>query len=148
MDDLSERDPPQKVPSRKRDHFALALMSNLGVMALTFVTGTLTARLLGPAGRGEMSAIQNVATTAGTLALMGLPAAVGFYTSRQPEDARAITVSSLSLSFLFCIPFIIASYALMPALLHSQPPGVVRSARIFLLLLFLQAAIALPLSCL
>jgi len=131
--------------TRSRKAFGLALASNLGVMGLTFVTGTLNARLLGPGGRGELSAIQNVASTASMLAMIGMPSAVGFYSSRQPGDARAITTTAAILCLLSCLPFVAATYALMPVLLRSQSPQVVASGRMFLLLLFLQPAIALPL---
>lgn len=135
---------PGESRTRSPQAFALALASNLGVMVLTFGTGTLNARLLGPAGRGELSAIQNVANTASMLAMIGLPSAVGYFSSRLPQDARAITTTAAMLCLLASLPFIAGVYALMPALLHSQPPEVILSARVFLLLLFLQPLLALP----
>lgn len=132
--------------SKSRRSVVVVLISNVGILGLTFLTGTLNARLLGPAGRGELAAIQTVALTFGALALMGLPTAVAYFSSRAREDVRSILFTSLGLCFLAALPLLVAAYAAMPMLLHSQSSSVIEHARLYLPFILVQPAILLPIS--
>lgn len=135
---------PPRRHTRIRNNFAIVLSANLAVMALNFLTGTLNARLLGPGGRGELSAIQNVATTFGAFALIGLPVAVGFFSSRTPAQARSIASTAFVLCSIVSLPCIAVAYLCMPIFLRSQPAGVVTHARHYLAYLLLQPALIVP----
>ncbi len=101
-----------------------------GVMGL--FTGVLAARLLGTTGKGELAAIQAVATIVVTLGTFGLYESVIYYASRQPETApheSVVTTAGLLLTSLVFIPL---AWLLMPLLLPEQRPGVVWGARVYL----------------
>src|SRR5260370_42668881 len=56
-------------------HIAVSAATNVGIAALGLLSGPLAARLLGPAGRGEVAAIQNLFWLTAILAMLGLPEA-------------------------------------------------------------------------
>ena len=118
--------------------------TNIGIMGLTFVTGTLNARLLGPTGRGELAAIQNIPTFLGTIALLGLPGAVGYYSARRPEEARALTVTAAVICLIGSLPIMGLGYLIMPRALSSQSAAVVHDARIYLVFIALQTVNLMP----
>jgi len=131
-------------PNRRARHFFLTFGANLGIMGLTFATGTLNARLLGPSGRGELAAIQNIPAYLGALASLGLPAAVGYYTARRPGEARALVVTGSGLCLAASLPAILIGYLVMPWALSSQPARVVHDARLYLSFVALQAVNVIP----
>lgn len=124
--------------------FVLTFGTNLGIMGLTFVTGTLNARLLGPVGRGELAAIQNIPAALGTIALLGLPSAVGYYSAHRPREARALTVTAALICLAASLPVMLIGYLMMPWALASQPPPVVHDARLYLSFIALQTVSLMP----
>jgi len=136
-DPLSTNAPPPK-------SFFLTLVANVGILALTVVTGTLNARLLGPTGRGELAAIQTIPAALGMFALLGIPSAVGYFVARRRREARILTLTGVGICLAASIPVMIVGYFLMPWLLHSQPPAVIWNARLYLVFVGLQAMVMLP----
>jgi O-antigen/teichoic acid export membrane protein len=70
--------------------FAQTLAGNLLVQACGVVTGILAARLLGPTGRGELSAIFYYPTTLTALGSLGLQQAAAYEVSRRPAEEEEI----------------------------------------------------------
>jgi O-antigen/teichoic acid export membrane protein len=62
---------------------ALTLLANL-------VTGVVTARALGPSGRGVFVALTTVSQLAGFLFAMGVAQSLSYYIARRPEDGPAL----------------------------------------------------------
>ena len=127
----------------------LTMGTNLALALLALVTGSLIARYLGPEGRGELAAIQTWSGFIALLAVLGLPDAVVFFTSRFPGQGREYLVSAISILLLISIPFIIAGYILLPELLSAQPESIIQPARwyltIFILLQVTQGMLLHPL---
>jgi O-antigen/teichoic acid export membrane protein len=115
-----------------RAHTLVTFGTNALQGAVGLLTGVLAARLLGPSGRGELAAIQAVATIVVTLGTFGLFDAVVYYASREPEtgakDSVVTTVSLLAAGLLF-VP---AAWLALPWVLPHQRPGVLWGARIYL----------------
>lgn len=115
-----------------RLHTVVTFITNGVQGAMGLLTGVLAARLLGTTGKGELAAIQAVATIVVTLGTFGLYESVVYYASREPEtgahDSVVTTAGLLLASFLF-IP---AAWLLMPVLLPDQRPGVIWGARLYL----------------
>jgi O-antigen/teichoic acid export membrane protein len=132
------------LPPRRAKNLFVTFGTNIGILGLTFATGTLNARLLGPSGRGELAAIQTLPSFLGMLALLGLPSAVGYFSARRPAEARAFTLTAAVVCFAASLPAILVGYHLMPWTLSSQPASVIRSARIYLAFVALQAIVMLP----
>lgn len=125
-------------------HVALTAGTN-GVLALLgFVTGVLAARLLGPQGRGELAAIQMWPSFLATLAMLGLPEALVYFSAREPGRSGRYLGTAIGLALLASLPFAAAGYLLMPRLLLAQPAEVIRAAQWYLWLILLYALVGLP----
>jgi O-antigen/teichoic acid export membrane protein len=106
-------------------------------MALSMVSGSINARVLGPVGRGEVAAIQTIPSALGMVALMGLPSAVGFFTARRPTEVRAFTKTGVLLFLLAAAPLIAVGYVILPTALAHQRGAVIANARLYLLFVLL-----------
>jgi O-antigen/teichoic acid export membrane protein len=111
---------------------AFTATTNLFLSLLGLLTGVLSARLLGAAGRGELGAIQTWPSVLGTLAVLGLPDALTYYCARRPEDSGLYLTSAISLALLVSVPFGLAAYFVMPWLLSAQMAQVISLARLYL----------------
>lgn len=134
---------PASGAARKKS-LALTLAGNLGILGLTMATGMLNARLLGPPGRGELAAIQTIPSMIGTVAFLGLPSAVAFFSARRPTDTRMLTSTAVVLCLLAAIPAVGLGWVLMPRLLGGQSPETVHGARVYLAFIPLQAIGIMP----
>lgn len=109
-------------------------MSSLGVsiliMALNVVTGTLTARLLGPYGRGELAMAVRWAGLFTMLFTLGLPGAVIYLGKREPEEQREYFAAYLVAGCLTGIAGWVCGELLLPLILHHQPPAAIRLAQL------------------
>ena len=113
---------------------AVTAATNLTLAVLGMMTGIVSARLLGPKGRGELAAIQNTPTFIGSLAMLGLPDALIYYTARDPGCAgRYLSTASL-FALAASVPFMVGGYMAMPLFLHAQDVTVIETARWYLLI--------------
>lgn len=123
---------------------ALTMATNMVLACLGLLSGVLAARILGPVGRGELAAIQTWPTLFASLAMLGIPNALVYFTAREPEQAGRWLVTATDITIIACIPFATIGYWLMPWLLSAQRPEIVQAAQIYLLLLPLFTAIGMP----
>lgn len=119
----------------------LTFGSTIIIVALGFFTSALTARLLGPVGRGELAAVQTWGAFFATLALVGIPEAIVYMVGKDPRSAGKLMFSGSLLSLLAGLPVILLSYWLLPALLAEQRPAVAEIARWYTLWLFVLFAV-------
>jgi len=134
--------------TQQRSGTDLALRStftaNVALAVLAAATGVLSARLLRPAGEGELAAIQAWPLLLGTLAMLGLDSALVYFISRHPERGKQFTSTAVIIGLLsFLILSTLAWFAL-PLVLHSQSPQVVSAARVFLLIGGIYAVVGIP----
>src|SRR5664280_3327574 len=88
---------PRRTPDRAlRTTFA----TNMALAGLAVATGVLAARLLGPSGEGELTAIQTWPLLLGTLAMFGLDSALVYFISRQPERGKQFTSTAVLVALL------------------------------------------------
>lgn len=109
----------------------------LGLLGLT--TGVLAARLLGPQGRGELAAIQLWPSFIATIAMLGLPDALVYFSAREPDRAGRYMGSAMALALLSSFPFMGIGYLIMPIVLSAQSPQVITAAKWYLLLVLIFA---------
>jgi antigen flippase len=105
----------------------------VATLVLNFGTGILTARLLAPAGRGELAAINLVPTLLGYLLTFGVPTAVLYNLRRSPQDSPRLIGAAFVLTAVFGLAAVAAGYVIMPYTLHQYSEHTVAVARIFLL---------------
>jgi O-antigen/teichoic acid export membrane protein len=118
--------------------------ANLALAGLNATSGVLLARSLGPAGRGEVAAIQLWGFLLATVAVLGTTDAVVYLAARRPDRAGSFATSAAALTLLASLPVVAIGWFAMPALLASQSPTTVRLARLFLLFVPLYAVANQP----
>src|SRR4051794_34904218 len=96
--------------------------------ALGIVTGVIAARWLGPQGRGELAAIQLWPSLFASLAMLGLPDAVIYFSARHPSQSRRFLVTAGLLAFVVAPVFAAVGFVLMPNLLAAQSPRIIHAA--------------------
>jgi enterobacterial common antigen flippase len=102
------------------------------ILAINFLTGVITARLLGPQGRGVYTAIAVWPTLFGALAAAGSNSAIVVRLRKAPEAAGAIASASLVLAAASCALAIGLGASVLPALMTQYTPAVIRFAQLCL----------------
>lgn len=121
----------------------LTTITNVVLSGFGVITGVLLARLLGPEGRGVLAAAQLWPFFVATLAVVGLPEALVYFSARERDRAGSHLTSAVSLALLLSIPFALIAYLLMPVLLVQQPPDVVTLARRLLVVIPIYATLGM-----
>src|SRR5579875_3529921 len=103
--------------------FATTGAANFIILATGIATGILSARLLGPEGRGELAAITAFSGTVSALALIGVPNALIYYAARDPERSAGYLATGGLIAAAASIPFAVAAYYYIPHLLSHQRPS-------------------------
>jgi O-antigen/teichoic acid export membrane protein len=116
----------------------------MALAVLAVATGVLAARLLGPSGEGELTAIQTWPFLLGTLAMLGLDSALVYFISRQPERSRQFTSTAVLIGLLSSLVVGAVAWFALPFLLSAQQPQVVSAARVFLLIGGIYAVFGIP----
>ena len=95
------------------------MLRSVGVQALivlmNMLTGIITARLLGPDGRGVYAAVTLWPPLLGMLATAGLTSAVVFRLRRQPEAVAEVSGAALLLGGLYALVMIVVGAVVLPA---------------------------------
>lgn len=119
-------------------------ITNMMISGLGLVTGLLTARLLGPQGRGELAAIQLWPQVVATLAMLGMVDAVIYFASRFPAKSGSYLVTSFVPMFIAGVWFTILGWFVLPILLWHQSNEIITAARWFLILIVPLYALTVP----
>jgi O-antigen/teichoic acid export membrane protein len=123
---------------RRSSPFAANAIITLGVnivlAMLGMISGIFSARLLGPHGRGELAAIQTWPSVVATLAMIGMPEAVVYFSAREPSEAGRYLSLAVVVALVSSVPFMWMAYLLTPLMLHAQASAIVRDGRWYLLL--------------
>ena len=75
-------------------------LTNLMLGALGIMTGIIAARWLGPNGRGELAAIQMWPSVVASVAMIGLPEALVYFSAKHPSDSRRYLLTAGLLAFV------------------------------------------------
>lgn len=138
---------PPKLSSPVQRSFAsrtaITVVTNLLLSLIGFLSGMILARVLGPESRGELAAIQLTSTIWAPISLLGVADALVYYCSRYPHQSSSWLASGMSTTIFSALLFSLALYVGMPYLLRSQPDSVVYAARVFLIVLYLDATVGL-----
>ena len=103
-----------------RRTFAVLLAANVSMGFIGFGTSSLAARLLSPAGRGELAAVQNIPNLLAILASLGLGEAALYQASRQPLATKAIVRRALGLTIYGSIGMFLVGLVVLPLALSSH----------------------------
>lgn len=122
---------------------AITAAANISLAGLGVVSGVFAARLLGPHGRGELAAIQTWPSFIATLAMLGMPEALVYFSARTPSEAGRYLGSAVVVAMVSSVPFMLVGYLLTPLMLHAQAPAIVRASHWYLLLVLIFASAGL-----
>jgi enterobacterial common antigen flippase len=131
--------------SFRRD-VAATTATNLAISAANVLTGIVVARMLNPAGRGELAAILNWPTFLGVVTTLGMTEALVFYPARQPKRSGRYLGTGLVLALSASVVFMVVGWVLMPTLLAAQDADVVAAARWYLVQIPVAAVFGLIIS--
>jgi O-antigen/teichoic acid export membrane protein len=107
--------------------------SKVAILGLQAATGILTARALGPAGRGELAAMILWPLFVASITTLGVPSALIYHFRRWPEErARLITSGFLLAAVLGTVAAGVCVF-ILPLWLHQYPPEVIHAAEWFLI---------------
>ena len=111
-------------------------LTNGFVLCVNVLTGVVTARYLGPQGRGEFAAITLWPQLLGYAFAFALPSAVLYHAKKEPHNRRGIVGMALVLSAIGGVLAFIVGESLMPLLLRHAGPDILRYARWMMIFAF------------
>src|SRR5713101_7310699 len=85
------------LPSESVRRVSGTFLANIALYVLAAATGPLTARLLGPEGRGALAAIQLWPGAIAMFAMLGLPESIVYFSAREPNRAGQWLTTSVLL---------------------------------------------------
>jgi O-antigen/teichoic acid export membrane protein len=110
-------------------------VTSLLLLAVNLGSGIITARVLGPHGRGELAAITVWPQTVAYLATLGIPGAVVYYIRTVPKSGREVLTAAIALSMGFGLIATVAGVTIAaPLAIGHYGAGVLRAAQFFMLL--------------
>jgi enterobacterial common antigen flippase len=104
-------------------------LTNGFVLCVNVLTGVVTARFLGAAGRGEFAAITLWPQVLGYAFAFALPSAILYHAKKKPHEQRAIAAMGLGLSIVAGAVAVLAGECLLPVLLLHASADTLRYAR-------------------
>jgi stage V sporulation protein B len=137
---------PQIATTSVLKQIAIVIGGQGGLGVCGFITGTVAARLLGPAARGELAAIQLSGALLATFATLGLSESTTLFSARDPENSRSYVSSAMVLSIFVGAPILLLGYLAIPYLLSAQTMIVVSAARWYLSILLFYIFFNFPLA--
>src|SRR5215469_592801 len=120
--------------------FAAVVQTGLAtvlVLAINVVTGIVSARALGPQGRGELSALLLCPQFLSFLFALGLPSSTIVTIKRAPENASALMGTALVLSAVMGLVAAASGFVLMPRILKQYDASLIATARALLVFVML-----------
>ena len=108
-----------------------------GIVAVNVVTGVITARLLGPTGRGEFAAASMWFLLPSQLATVGLQSAIIYRTRLDPAHSASVSGAGLMIGLGLFVPSAVLCGVLLPGLLHAYSAAIVALAQVAVLAAFL-----------
>jgi O-antigen/teichoic acid export membrane protein len=118
------------LPGKKA--FTATFITSVWIQLLTLVTGALSARLLGPEGRGQFAAAQVWGSVLGMIALLGLNNVFGIHAAKLRDRIAALERAAV-MSGILSLAVTIAGWFVVPLLLPPANPGLIPLARLFLM---------------
>jgi O-antigen/teichoic acid export membrane protein len=131
-----EQPVPQGKPRLGKGVKAVAqtVLSRVVIQAFNVFTGIMTARMLMPAGRGELAAITLWSALLAGLTTFGLPTSMIFHIRKFPDRIADMTWNALFLSTVISIVTALVAAVCMPHWLHQYPHWAILAAQWFLLI--------------
>jgi O-antigen/teichoic acid export membrane protein len=113
---------------------AQTTLTRILLLGINFATGVVIARLLGPAGRGQLSALVIWPPLMASLFTFGLPSALLYYARTSERHRTALFTIAMLLTAAFSVVMIGAGILILPHMLVQYDADTVHAAQLFMLL--------------
>jgi O-antigen/teichoic acid export membrane protein len=118
---------------RKHPQLLGAALAQFALLAFGIISGTISGRLLGPQGRGELAAIMLWPTAFVFLASLGLNQAIVFHTGKRRYSISEVWSTACAIGLVQSLVVAAIGFALMPVLLRHYSTHVQRLGIMFLI---------------
>lgn len=109
-------------------------ITNLLIVTLGLFTTVLIARSLGPQGNGDLSAIRTIPLLVGSIAVLGMPDAIVYFTSKSKSEIGATLTMSMAIALLSSLLLGLVTLLSLPYFLADFSPSVVITSQLFVLI--------------
>jgi len=102
-------------------------------LGVNLLSGVVSARALGPSGRGVTVALVTVTQLGGFLFAMGVAQSLSYFIARDPDDAPSLLTTWMLILLPCTAVALVAGEALLPAVFSAHSPGAVATGHWFVL---------------
>src|ERR1700739_3616848 len=126
---------PEESPGSRQGLRAViqSVASKVAILALQAGTGILTARTLGPAGRGELAAMSLWPLFVASVTTLRVPSFLIYYLRHCEGEREKVIANGVSLAAVMDILAAVGCSIILPWWLHEYTPTVVHAAEWFLI---------------
>lgn len=110
-----------------------SIASKAVILVLQAGTGILTARELGPWGRGELAAMILWPLLVASVTTLGVPSSLIYFLRHHPHQRDRLIANGFVMSLILGLAAAVATTAILPFGLHEYAPSIVRAAQWFLI---------------
>lgn len=110
-----------------------SIRSKSTILALQAGTGILTARILGPAGRGELAAMILWPLFVASVTTLGVPSSLIYHLRHRPDDREHLVTNGFAMAALMGTVAAVVAALVLPWWLREYSPGVIQAAQWFLI---------------
>jgi O-antigen/teichoic acid export membrane protein len=114
-----------------RERVLAPMAFDASILVMNLITGITIARALGPAGRGEISAILMLTQIAAWIFSMGGTEAVSFRLAREPMAGARLLGCWLAISIPLALLAIVLAELVLPVLFNAQTEQAIHLARLY-----------------
>lgn len=110
-----------------------SILLRIVILALQAGTGILTARVLGPAGRGELAAMILWPLLVASITTLGVPSSLIYYLRQRPQERRELIGSGFVMAVVLGSLAAVVASLILPWWLRQYSPFVIHAAQWFLI---------------
>ncbi|VEP15937.1 Polysaccharide biosynthesis protein [Hyella patelloides LEGE 07179] len=111
---------------------AQTMITMVGILAINVITGMITARTLGPEGRGEQAALILWPEFMANVITLGIPSALVYNLRRYPEERSNFFSAAVILCTVLGIGSAIVGIVFLPQWLSQYPTETIRMAQVLM----------------
>lgn len=117
-------------------HGFRAVVQSIGskviILGLQAGTGILTARMLGPAGRGELAAMILWPLFVASVTTLGVPSSLIYHLRSRADERERLVTNGFAMAAVLGVAAAGMAVFVLPWWLHQYSPSVIRAAQLFL----------------
>jgi O-antigen/teichoic acid export membrane protein len=133
MDLITQAVDTPRVPRTGLRAVVQSIGSKVAILGLQAGTGIITARALGPAGRGELAAMILWPLFVASVTTLGVPSSLIYYLRRHPEERTQLIANGFLLAAVMGSVAAVLTAFVLPWWLHQYSPQVIHAAQWFLI---------------